>query len=102
MYSCVSSIRKRGSTSGGAGGALSTTHDVSKYNFISITRAYNVIKAAMAVIAFHVNKILTIYYFTNVSRQDFLSRVFRNAITPLVLVLIGLIALFPYVPYFIH
>ena len=45
----------------------------SKYNFISITRAYNVIKAAMAVIAFHVNKILTIYYFTNVSRQDFLS-----------------------------
>jgi hypothetical protein len=47
------------------------------------------LKAAMAVIAFHVNKSLTIYYFTNVSRQDFLFRVFRNAITPLVLALIA-------------
>ena len=37
----MSSVGKTGS---GAGGALSTTHDVSGYNFIPITRAYNVFK----------------------------------------------------------
>jgi hypothetical protein len=71
----------------------------SQYNLISITRACNVIKAAMTVTAFHVNKILTVYDFTNVSLQDFFVPGFRNAITPLIL---ALITLFPYVQYFIH
>jgi hypothetical protein len=40
-----SSIGKRGSGPGGAGGALSTTHDVvTGYHIIPITRACNVFK----------------------------------------------------------
>jgi hypothetical protein len=59
----------------------------SQYNFVSITRTSNIVDAVMTAIAFCFNKTLTVYYFTNVS-----------TITPLVLTLI---ALFPYVQYFI-
>ena len=41
---CMSSIQSGGSESGGAGGALNTTHDVIRISYRTITRACNVFK----------------------------------------------------------
>jgi hypothetical protein len=66
----------------------------SQYNFVSITRAYNVVEAVMTTIALCFNKTLTVSILLMYPRWTFLSQVSRNTITPLVFTLIALFHMF--------
>jgi hypothetical protein len=66
----------------------------SQYNFVSITRAYNVVEAVMTTIALCFNKTLTVSILLMYPRWTFLSQVSRNTITPLFFTLIALFHMF--------